>query len=298
MRPKVGDYVQIGPSNYNERGDNLNMMRGYVSKVDDVFVYVKVDAYYRMRGVQRVMHGGAKVVKKTPQPVQRVEFEFRCTRKKCRNTQWVKGNPFGDVFLMGSQANFCDQCQHLSMKHTGLRRTTFDKPRKGVLEVVESTKTYRVEGHAWGCGVSHSIWPEGPTEEDHGIMGVWPLEATQKCLGPGGRVRVTMTVEVLKSGETQRRFHDLTGKSCRSCRTNKAAPGKMHIAVKDGWWPKEGSGTFCGKIEGFPVDFPKGHDFVYQNDADRATCKGCLAAWDKKEEKRKAALRKDDKDGD
>ena len=297
MRPKVGDYVEIGPSNYNDRGDNLNMMRGYVSKVDDVFVYVKVDAYYRMRGVQRVMHGGVKVVKKQPRPPveKRVEFEYQCTRKKCRHKQWVRGisSPEGG-FIFGSQADFCDECQRMGMKHTGVIR---GPGKDGALQVVEQTRIYDVGAHV-ACGhVGHYLWEVGASE------GVQPsaFYGLTKLVGKGARVKVTMLVELLKPGKVTKPFH---AKGCLCCNTHIAAKGKMHIALSDstGFAPhnmKKNSGVFCGLL-GSPSDWPKGNHWVSPTPGriERADCKECLAAWDKKEEKRKAALRKDDKDGD
>lgn len=219
------------------------------------------------------------------------EFEYKCTNKACRHVQWVKGTFLKNrgmhgSYILGSRADFCDECQKQTMKHTGTRRTT-SPPSKSVIEVVEQVKTFDVHGHTWSCGVSHSLWERGQTAENVGHSGVWPLENSARCLGPGGRIRVTMKVEVLKAGKEQERFHKQVGVKCRSCRTNTAAPGKMHIIdghIRDG--------ILCGKFKDIqPSEWPSGNDYVKSGDAGRATCRQCLKKWKSMEDKRRRDLR-------
>lgn len=224
------------------------------------------------------------------------EFEFRCTRKKCRNEQWVKGvGPVDGNFILGSDADFCRECGKGSVRATGLRRTILAKKNdRGAIEVLEMERVYKVHGHTWSCGISHSLWDQGEAAEDAGKMGIWPLDGTTKVLGPDARVRVTMVVEVLDVGKRQKPWCELAGKKCRSCGTNKADPGKMHIGIEKGYSLDY---ILCRRFEGKrPIDWPKGNDFVHESHVERADCPECLSAFEKLKEARRREKAKPDEE--
>lgn len=286
-----GDRVFARESTYNSRGDKLSHMRGVIVKFDrsGVMATVRIDKFYRMKELQhiRVVDLGRLL----PKRIEVTEFEYRCIREKCGHVQWVKGiGPIEGHFRLGSDADFCQDCGRMSVRHTGLRRTVFSRPKRGVVEVLESQRTFKVDGHTWCGGVSHSIWDQAEGAERAGKHGLWPLEGSEKVLGPGAIVRVTMVTEVLKEGERQKTWCELGKKKCRGCRTNTASPGKMHVRIVHGYGSDKDY-NLCGKPQGSPSSWKDGDDFVTPNDIDRADCKACLAEWEVLEAKRKRELR-------
>lgn len=180
--------------------------------------------------------------------------------------QWVRAiGPVDGVYLFGSDADFCNKCGKMAMQRTNIVAENGEQrvmEVETVLEEVQTTKTYDVKASVWCGGRNHTIWEVGAK---HGSMFPDPFEGLTKLKGEGGRLRITMKVEVLRTGKVTKPFHP---RGCHACGTKGAR--NMHILMH--------GLPLCRFSTEVPRDWPRGHWWAGLNmrDVPKVNCRVCL----------------------
>jgi hypothetical protein len=215
---KVGDTVVVRKGTYNRSGDNLGYARCVVKSISG-----------KRAGVEFL--GQSKVEPRlcilllenlVREDLAGMFFEYQCVKRNCKRSYWVKAiGPVDGLWLFGSSADFCDHCGKSGPKRTGMAREdgvieeytpTPDIIIGDVLEEVTTRKTYDVKAHV-ACGsVTYYLWEKGAAVGSP----INPFAGLTKLEGEGGRMRVTVTVELLKKGKPAKPWHK---KGCKACET-------------------------------------------------------------------------------